>query len=73
MNKCFDHIRKTIKDLSKANAVKDKVIHSDQLEFFPNFCSELLIRMLPAPNVTHHSYFDSVYLKIITAPSFLAN
>ena len=35
--------------------------------------AELLIWMLLAPNVTDHSYFDSVYLKIFTALSFLAN
>ena len=50
-----------IENLSKANTVKEKVIHSDQLEFLPNFpYSELLIWMLPAANVTDHSYFDSV-------------
>ena len=50
------------------------MIHLDQLEFLPIFpYSELLIWMLPAPNVTDHSYFDSVYLKIFTALSFLAN
>ena len=49
-------------------------IHLDQLEFLPIFpYSELLIWMLPAPNVTDHSYFDSVYLKVFTALSFLAN
>ena len=62
---------KGLKNLSKANAVKEKVIHSDQLEFLP------LLRtfnsMLPAPNVTDHSYYDSVYLKISTALSLLAN
>ena len=37
------------------------MIHLDQLEFLPIFpYSELLIWMLPAPNVTYHSYFDSV-------------
>ena len=47
-------------------------IHLDQLEFLPIFpYSELLIWMLPAPNVTDHSYFDSVYLKIFTAPGKL--
>ena len=47
------------------------MIHSVQFEFFlPNFpYSELLIWMLPAPNVTDHSYFDKVYLKIFTALS----
>ena len=29
--------------------------------------------MLLAPNVAAHSYYDSVYLKIFTALSFLAN
>ena len=63
---------KGLKNLSRANAVK--VIYSDQLEFLPIFpYSELLIWVLPAPNVTDHSYYDSVYLKIFTALSFLAN
>ena len=40
---------KGLKKLSKANAVKEKVIHLDQLEFLPIFpYSELLILMLPA-------------------------
>ena len=65
---------KGLKKLSKANAVNEKVIYLDQLEFLPIFpYSELLIWMLPAPNLTDHSYFDSVYLKIFTALSFLAN
>ena len=39
--------------LSKANAVTEKVIHLDQLEFLPIFpYSELLIWILPVPNVT---------------------
>ena len=60
-------LRKRIEHLSNANAVKEKVIHLDQLGFLPIFLySELLIWMLPAPNVTDHSYFDSVYLKIFT-------
>ena len=68
----IDHNRKRIANLSKANAIKEKVIHLDQLELLPIFpCSELLIWMLPASNVTDHSYFDSVYLKIFTALSFL--
>ena len=73
--KSVDHSRKRIENLSKANAVKEKVIHSDQLEFLPTYFpySELLIWMLPAPNVTDHSYFDSVYLKIFIVLSFLAN
>ena len=47
------------------------MIHSDRFEFYlPHFpYSELLIWMLPAPSVTDHSYFDSVYLKIFTALS----
>ena len=69
-----DHNRKRIENLSRANSIKEKVIHSDQLEFLPNFrYSELLIWLLLAPNVTDHSYYDSVYLKIFTALSFLAN
>ena len=72
--KSVDHNRKRIENLSKANAIKEKVIHLDQLEFLPIFFySKLLIWMLPAPNVTGHSYFDSVYLKIFTALSFLTN
>ena len=40
----------------------------DQLEFFPIFpYSGLLFWMLPVPNVTDHSYFDRVYLKVFTA------
>ena len=65
--------RKRIANLAKAN-IKEKVIRSDQLELLPIFpYSECLISMLPAPNVTDHSYFDSVYLKILTALSFRAN
>ena len=65
---------KGLKKLSKANAVNVKAIYLDHLEFLPIFpYSELLIWMLPAPNLTDHSYFDSVYLKIFTALSFLAN
>ena len=72
--KSVDHNRKRIENLSKANAVKEKVIHLDRLELLLIFpYSELLIWMLPAPNVTDHSYFDSVYLKIFTVLSFLAN
>ena len=68
------HNRKGTENVSKANAVKEKVIHLDQLEFLPIFAySEFLIWMLPAPNVTEHSYFDSVCLKIFTALTFLAN
>ena len=33
--KSVDHNRKRIENLSKANAVKEKVIHLDQLEFLP--------------------------------------
>ena len=41
--------RKGFENLSKANAVKEKVIHLDQLEFLPIFpYSELIIWMLPA-------------------------
>ena len=65
---------KGLKNLSKANDVKEKVIHLDQLEFLPIFpYSELLIWMLPVPNVTDRFYFDRVYLKIFTALSSLAN
>ena len=39
------------------------MIHLDQLEFLPIFpYSDLLIWILPVPNVTDHSYFDSVYI-----------
>ena len=42
--KSVDHNRKRIENLSKANAVKEKVIHLDQLEFLSIFpYSELLI------------------------------
>ena len=59
--KSVDHNRKRTENLSKANAVKEKVIHLDQPEFLPIFpYSELLIWILPVPNVTDHSYFDSV-------------
>ena len=34
--KCVDHNRKRIENLSQANAVKEKVIHLDQLEFISN-------------------------------------
>ena len=34
--KSVDHNRKRMENLSKANAVKEKVIHLDQLEFFTN-------------------------------------
>ena len=48
--KCVDRNRKMIENLAKANAVKEKVIHSDQLEFLPIFpYSEFLLWMLPAP------------------------
>ena len=67
--KSVDHSRKRIENLSKANAVKETVIHLDQLEFIPIFpYSELLIWMLH--QLTDHSYFDIVYLKIFTALSF---
>ena len=69
--KRVDHNRKRVENLSKANAVKEKVIHLDQLVFLPIFpYSELLIWMLPAQNVADHSNFDSVYLKIFTALFF---
>ena len=35
--KSVDHNRKRIENLSKANAVKETVIHLDQLEFIPIF------------------------------------
>ena len=61
--KSVDYNRKRIENLSKANAVKLKVIHLDQLEFLSIFpYSELLIWMLH--QLTDHSYFKSVYLKI---------
>ena len=42
--KSVDHNRKRIEKLSKANAVNEKVIYLDQLEFLPIFpYSELLI------------------------------
>ena len=42
--KCVGQNRKRIENLSKANAVKEKVIHSDQLELLPIFpYSELSI------------------------------
>ena len=48
------------------------MIHSDQAEFF--FTSLPPTQNFLAPNVAAHSYYDSVYLKIvITALSFLAN
>ena len=73
--KSVDHNRKRIENISRVNAVKEKMIHSDQPEFFYQSSpySELLIWMLLAPNVADHSYYDSVYLKIFTALSFLAN
>ena len=71
--KSVDHNKKGIENLSKANAVKEKVIHLDQLEFLSIVpYPELLIWMLPALNVTEHSYFDSVCLKIFTALTFLS-
>ena len=45
-----------------------KTTIQQQQPIFPN--SELLIWMLLEPNVTDHSYFDSVYLKIFTALFF---
>ena len=35
--KSVDHNRERIENLSKASAVKEKVIHLDQLEFLPIF------------------------------------
>ena len=65
---------KGLKNYRRQTLSIKKVIYLDQLEFLPIFpYSELLIWMLPAPNLTDHSYFDSVYLKIFTALSFLAN
>ena len=72
------------KESSEGELLKKKVLittgkglknyRTQTLEFLPIFpYSELLIWMLPAPNLTDHSYFDSVYLKIFTALSFLAN
>ena len=44
LKKRVDHNRKRIENLSKANAVKEKVILLEQLEFLPIFpYSELLI------------------------------
>ena len=73
--KSVDHNRKRIENISRVHAVKEKMIHSDQPEFFYQYppYSELLIWMLLAPNVAAHSYYDSVHLKISTALSFLAN
>ena len=56
--------RKRIENLSKVNAVKEKVIHLDQLEFLPVFPYS---EFSPATNVNDHYYFDSVCLKIFTA------
>ena len=53
-----------------------KMYPRQTLEFLPIFTnSELLIWMLQVSNVTDHSNFDRVYLKIFTALSlcFLAN
>ena len=47
------------------------MIHSDQAEFF--FINLPPTQNFLAPNVAAHSYYDSVYLKIVTALSFLAN
>ena len=33
-DKSVDHNRKRIENISRVNAVKKKMIHSDQLEFF---------------------------------------
>ena len=73
--KSVDHNRKRIENISRVNAVKEKMIHSDQPEFF--YQSSPLLRTFNldvlAPNVAAHSYYDSVFLKIFTALSFLAN
>ena len=63
--KSADHNRRRIENLSRAYAVKENVIHSDQLEFLSIFpYSELLIWMLPAPNVTDHSYYIYIYSQL---------
>ena len=65
---------KGLKIYPRQTLSRKKVIHSDELEFLPIFpYSELLIWMLPVPNVTDRFYFDRVYLKIFTALSSLAN
>ena len=68
-------VGKRIENISRVNAAKEKMIHSDQPEFFlPIFpYTELLIWRLLAPNVAAHSYYDSLYLKIFAALSFLAD
>ena len=58
--KSVDHNRKRIENLSKANTVKEKVTHLDQLEFLPIFpYSELLISMrrddVPSTSIPRHS------------------
>ena len=62
---------KRIENISRINAVKEKMIHSDQAEFF--FTNLPSTQNFLAPNVAAHSYYDSVYFKIVTALSFLAN
>ena len=60
--KSVDHNRKRVENLSKANAVKKKVIHLDQLEFLPIFpYSELLIWILPVPRLSK----DPIFIKIL--------
>ena len=45
--KSVDHNMKRIENVSKTNAVKEMVIHLDQLEFLPIFpCSELLLHRM---------------------------
>ena len=67
--KSVDHNRKRIENLSKANALKEKVIHLDQLEFLPIFpYSELLIWMLH--HLTDHSYFDNCLFENIHSSFF---
>ena len=57
---------KGLKNLSKANAVKEKVIHLDQFEFLLIFpYSELLIWMLPVPNVTDRFFFFFFLIEFI--------
>ena len=67
--KSVDHNKKRIENLSKANVVKEDVIHLDQLEFLPIY-SELLTWMLPAPNVTDHSHFDKCLFENIHSSFF---
>ena len=56
------------KESSEGEFLKKKSVDHNRkrTEIYPR-------QMLLAPNVTDHSYFDGVYLKIFTALSFLAN